>query len=155
MLVIRLNRFGKRNQAQFRVVLQEKTKAPGHRHVEMLGSHDPHSKVTIFKKDRILYWIGQGAQPSDRVHNMLVKEGVIEGKITPKRMPRPVKKEEKQEESKAEEKPTEAAPVAEAAPAEATPVAAAPVAENTPAEATTPAEVVPTEVTPAEPAKVE
>jgi small subunit ribosomal protein S16 len=117
MLVIRLNRFGKRNQAQFRVVLQEKTKAPGHRHVEMLGSHNPHSKVTIFKKDRILYWIGQGAQPSDRVHNMLVKEGVIEGKVIAKRMPRPVKKEEPKPEEKAEA-------VAEVAPTEATPVAA-------------------------------
>lgn len=115
MLVIRLNRFGKRNQAQFRVVLQEKTKAPGHRHVEMLGSYNPHSKVTIFKKDRILYWIGQGAQPSDRVHNMLVKEGVIEGKVIAKRMPRPVKKEE--ETPKVEE--TAPAAVAEAAPVEA------------------------------------
>lgn len=119
MLVIRLNRFGKRNQAQFRVVLQEKTKAPGHRHIEMLGSHNPHSKVTILKKDRILYWIGQGAQPSDRVHNMLVKDGVIEGKIIPKKMPRPVKKEE--EAPKAEE----VAPVAEVA-AEVAPAAAAP-----------------------------
>jgi small subunit ribosomal protein S16 len=121
MLVIRLNRFGKRNQAQFRVVLQEKTKAPGHRHIEMLGSHNPHSKVTILKKDRILHWIGQGAQPSDRVHNMLVKDGVIEGKIIPKKMPRPVKKEA--EASKAEE----AAPAVEAAPAAAT--AEAPKAE--------------------------
>jgi len=120
MLVIRLNRFGKRNQAQFRVVLQEKTKAPGHRHVEMLGSHNPHSKVTIFKKDRILYWIGQGAQPSDRVHNMLVKEGVIEGKIVAKRMPRPVKKEG--EAPKAEE----VAPVAET-PVETAPAVVAPV----------------------------
>lgn len=121
MLVIRLNRFGKRNQAQFRVVLQEKTKAPGHRHVEMLGSHNPHSKVTTFKKDRILYWIGQGAQPSDRVHNMLVKEGIIEGKVIAKRMPRPVKKEEEapkaEEAAPVAETPTEAAP-AEVAPAE-------------------------------------
>ncbi len=121
MLVIRLNRFGKRNQAQFRLVLQEKTKAPGHRHIEMLGSHNPHSKVTILKKDRILYWIGQGAQPSDRVHNMLVKDGVIEGKIIPKKMPRPVKKEEA---PKAEE----AAPAAEVAPTDAAP-AEAPKAE--------------------------
>lgn len=110
MLVIRLNRFGKRNQAHFRVVLQEKTKAPGHRHVEMLGSHSPHSKETIFNKERILYWIGQGAQPSDRVHNMLVKAGIIEGKIIAKRMPRPVKPEEA---PKAEE----TAPVAAAVPA--------------------------------------
>ncbi len=93
MLVIRLNRYGKRNQAQFRVILQEKSKAPGHRHVEVLGSHNPHSKNTILQKERILYWIGQGAEPSDRVHNMLVKAGVIEGKIIPKKMKRPVKQE--------------------------------------------------------------
>ena len=128
MLVIRLNRFGKRNQAQFRVVLQEKTKAPGHRHVEMLGSHNPHSKVTILKKDRILYWIGQGAQPSDRVHNMLVKEGVIEGKVIAKRMPRPVKKEEA---PKTEEKPAETTPVAEVPSSEVAPA----VAEAVPTEA--------------------
>jgi small subunit ribosomal protein S16 len=89
MLVIRLNRFGKRNQAAFRVVLQEKTKAPGHRHVEMLGSHNPHTKTTNLNKERILYWIGVGAQPSERVHNMLVTAGVIAGKKVAKRMPRP------------------------------------------------------------------
>ncbi len=95
MLVIRFNRFGKRNQAAFRVVLQEKTKAPGHRHIEMLGSYNPHTKAVTLKKERILYWIKQGAQPSDRTHNLLVKEGVVEGKIIPKKMPRPVKKEGK------------------------------------------------------------
>lgn len=146
MLVIRLNRFGKRNQAQFRVVLQEKTKAPGHRHIEMLGSHNPHSKVTIFKKDRILYWIGQGAQPSDRVHNMLVKDGVIEGKIIAKRMARPVKKEE-------------AAPAAETTPvaetnAEVTPVET-PKAETAAPVVETAAETKPAETAVAEAPKVE
>ncbi len=114
MLVIRLNRYGKRNQAQFRVILQEKSKAPGHRHVEVLGSLNPHSKETILKKERILYWIGQGATPSDRVHNMLVKAGVIEGKIIPKKMKRPEKKEEAPVEAPAEVVAPEAAPVAEA-----------------------------------------
>lgn len=28
-------------------------------------------------KERLLHWIGEGAQLSDRVHNMLVKEGII------------------------------------------------------------------------------
>lgn len=94
MLVIRFNRFGKRNQAAFRVVLQEKTKAPGRRHIEMLGSYNPHTKAITLKKERILHWLKEGAQPSDRAHNLFVKEGVIEGKIIPKKIPRPVKKEE-------------------------------------------------------------
>lgn len=93
MLTIRFNRVGKRNQASFRVVLQERTKAPGKRHVEMLGSYDPRKKVAILKKERILYWLGQGAQASDVVHNLLVREGVVEAKKIAKKMPRPVVKE--------------------------------------------------------------
>lgn len=114
MLVIRFNRTGKRNRAHFRVVLQEHTKAPGKRHVEMLGSHDPIKKTTILNKDRILYWMGQGAKPSDVVYNLLVKEGVVEGKKVAKKMPRPVKKEEAPvEEAKAEEAPATEEPKAE------------------------------------------
>lgn len=123
MLVIRLNRTGKKNRAHFRVAVQEHTKAPGKRHVEIVGSYDPHKKTTILNKDRILYWIGQGAQVSDAVHNMLVREGVVEGKKVAKKMPRPVKKEEAPAEA-----PTEpAAEVAAETPAE--PVAA-PVEEK-------------------------
>ena len=116
MLAIRLNRTGKRNRAHFRVVVQEHTKAPGKRHVEIVGSYDPHKKTTILKKERILYWIGQGAQVSDAVHNMLVREGVVEAKKIAKKMPRPVVKEVPVEEVKAEEAPVvaEVAPVAEA-----------------------------------------
>lgn len=93
MLAIRFNRTGKRNHASFRVVLQEHTKAPGKRHVEILGSYDPHKKTTILNKERILYWIGQGAQTSPVVTNLLVREGVIERKKIAKKMPRPVVKE--------------------------------------------------------------
>lgn len=90
MLAIRFNRTGKRNHASFRVVLQEHTKAPGKRHVEILGSYDPHKKTAVLKKDRILYWIGQGAQTSPVVTNLLIREGVIEGKKIAKKIPLPV-----------------------------------------------------------------
>ncbi len=93
MLVIRFNRTGKRNLAFFRVVLQESTKAPGKRHVEILGSYNPHKKTSILKKERILYWIGQGAQVSPVVTNLLIREGVMTGKKIAKKMPRPVAKE--------------------------------------------------------------
>lgn len=134
MLAIRLNRTGKRNRAYFRVVVQEHTKAPGKRHVEIVGSYDPHKKTTLLKKDRILYWIGQGAQVSDAVHNMLVREGVIEAKKVAKKMPRPAVKEAPvaeaapEAEATPEEVKAEEAPVAEAAPE----VTEAPVVEETP-----------------------
>lgn len=94
MLAIRFNRTGKKNHASFRIVLQEHTKAPGKRHVEILGSYDPHKKTSILKKERIAYWISQGAQTSPVVTNLLIREGVIERKKIAKKMPRPVAKEE-------------------------------------------------------------
>lgn len=118
MLTIRFNRTGKKNRAHFRVVLQEHTKAPGKRHVEVLGSVDPIKKTTILNKDRILYWIGQGAQPSDVVFNTLVREGIVTGKKIAKKMPRPVVKEVPVEEVKTEEAPV----VVAAAPADVAPV---------------------------------
>ena len=80
MLTIRFNRTGKRNKAQFRIVVQEHTVAPGGRHIEILGSYDPHLKRGVFKNDKIKYWIEKGAQVSDSVYNLLVKQGIIEGK---------------------------------------------------------------------------
>lgn len=134
MLTIRFNRTGKKNRAYFRVVLQEHTKAPGKRHVEILGSYDPHKKTTILKKDRILHWIGQGAQVSDVVSNLLVREGVIEAKKIAKKMPRPVKKEEPVVEAVAEEVKAEEAAPAEAPAAEEAKAEEAPVAEEVKAE---------------------
>lgn len=89
MLKIRFNRTGKRNQASYRLVLQEHTVAPGGRHIEVMGSHNPHTKQTVLRTERIQYWMGQGAQLSPTVHNLLVKEGVIEGKKIVVKMDRP------------------------------------------------------------------
>lgn len=133
MLTIRLNRTGKRNRPYFRVVLQEHTKAPGKRHVEVLGSYDSMKKVAVLKKERIQYWLGQGVKASDTVHNLLVREGVVEGEKRSVKIPLPVKKEEKKEEAAPEAAPeTKAAESAEtetpreSALEEALPVEAAP-----------------------------
>jgi small subunit ribosomal protein S16 len=80
MLTIRFARVGKRNKAQFKIMLQEHTIAPGGRHLEVLGSYNPHSKEALLKEDRIKYWISKGAQMSDTAANLFMKKGVIEGK---------------------------------------------------------------------------
>jgi small subunit ribosomal protein S16 len=109
MLVIRLNRTGRRNRAFFRLAVQEKTIAPGGRHTEIVGSWNPHKKEGVFKKERILHWISQGAQPSDTVFNLLVSQGIIEGKKRSIKMDRPEPKVvEEAEEVKPES--TESAP---------------------------------------------
>ena len=80
MLVIRFSRVGKKNRAQFRIVAQERTAAPSGKHIEILGSYDPHFKKGVFKKERIKHWIKNGAQVSDSVYNILIKQGIIKGK---------------------------------------------------------------------------
>jgi small subunit ribosomal protein S16 len=48
--------------------------------LEILGNYNPQvkPKVLNIKKERVLYWLSKGAQTSDTVHNILVKEGVID-----------------------------------------------------------------------------
>lgn len=151
MLTIRLNRTGKRNRVSYRLVVQEKTQAPGKRHIEVVGSRDPHQKTTLLNTERILHWIGQGAQPSAAVHNLLVSEGVIQGEKIAKKMPRPeAPAAEAASEEAAETGSTPTANVAdeasEAAPESATPET--PQAESelenpTPEEAALEAEAIP------------
>lgn len=102
MLAIRLARVGKRNKAQFKITLQEKTVAPGGRHVEILGSYDPHSKQVVLKEDRIKYWISKGAKVSDTVNNILVGKQVISGEKIKVKVPKK-KVEEVREEAKPED----------------------------------------------------
>jgi len=81
MLTIRLTRKGKKNQPFFRVVVIDKRRtASGGRAVEELGYVDPLTKKKSLKKDRILYWISKGAQPSPSMHNLLVSEKIIDAK---------------------------------------------------------------------------
>lgn len=80
MLTIRLTRKGKKNQPFFRVVVIDKRRSSkGGRAVEVLGYVDPLTKRKSLKKERVLYWISKGAQPSATVHNLLVSEKIIEG----------------------------------------------------------------------------
>jgi len=81
MLTIRLTRKGKKNQPFFKVVVIDKRRSSkGGRAVEDLGYVNPLTKKRSLKKERILYWISKGAQPSASIHNMLVSEKIIDAK---------------------------------------------------------------------------
>lgn len=96
---MRFNRTGKKNRVSYRVVLQEHTVAPNKRHVEILGSYDPHTKTAILKNDRIQHWLKEGVQMSDAVYNLFVGQGLVQGEKRTKKMPRPVKEEQPAAES--------------------------------------------------------
>lgn len=123
MLTIRLARVGKKNKAQFQIVLQEHTVAPGGRHVEVLGSYDPHHKAIVLKEERIKYWLGEGAQPSDTAYNLFVSNKLIDGEKRKVKLFKKVDPEAEKAAAEAAEKAATEKVAAEKATAEAENVA--------------------------------
>lgn len=82
MLAIRLQRIGKKKFATYRIIVSEKTKDTWGTYLEQVGTFNPHAKENqlVPNTERITYWIGQGAQPSDTLHNLFVNAGLIKEK---------------------------------------------------------------------------
>lgn len=77
MLVIRMQRTGRKGHAQFRVVVQDSRRTPtSGRIVAALGSYNPHNKEANLNKEKIQFYLDHGAQPSDRVARLLKSEGL-------------------------------------------------------------------------------
>lgn len=77
MLAIRMQRVGRKGHAQFRVIVQDSRFSPsGGKVVAYVGSYDPHTKAATLDSEKIGSYLDNGAQPSDRVVNLLKKEGV-------------------------------------------------------------------------------
>jgi len=81
MLMIRLQRTGKKHQPSYRLVLVDSRRATkSGSFIEILGSYNIIKGQTSFDAEKIKSWIGKGAQVSDTVHNLLIKEKIIQGK---------------------------------------------------------------------------
>ncbi|MBI4120975.1 MAG: 30S ribosomal protein S16 [Parcubacteria group bacterium] len=79
--MIRLQRFGKKNQPFFRVVLTDKRNSTkSGKFIEVLGWHNPETGKSEIKKERVETHLKTGAEASDAVHNLLVRTGIIKGK---------------------------------------------------------------------------
>lgn len=77
MLAIRMQRTGRKGHAMFRLVVQESRVTPtSGKVVVTLGSYDPHAKVATIDKEKAAFYLGNGAQPSDRAARLLKSEGV-------------------------------------------------------------------------------
>jgi len=105
MLKIRFVRAGKKNKSFFRITVGDSRKTPKGKFIEKLGYYNPLQKEKSINKERVLYWLSQGAQCSDTVHNLLVSSEIIKG---PKRKIKiKSKKSSKGAEDKGEKKPEE------------------------------------------------
>lgn len=147
MLVIRMQRTGRKGHAQFRVVVQDSRRTPtSGRIVAALGNYNPHTKEASVDKEKASFYLEHGAQPSDRVARLLKAQGVklpdwvvLEGKKQGS-----VKNAEKRRSTRPAEPVVEKP--AEAPAEEVTNVAAEVVDEETPSEET-PDTAEPTETT--------
>jgi small subunit ribosomal protein S16 len=76
---IRLRRTGKKKQASYRVIVADSESPRDGRFIENIGFYNPRTDppTVEIKADRALYWLSQGAQPSDAVARLLRKEGIL------------------------------------------------------------------------------
>jgi small subunit ribosomal protein S16 len=84
MVKIRLSRFGKRNTPFFRLVVTPAREKRESKFLENVGHYSPLNKEVVLKEDRIKYWLSVGAQPTDTVKYMLVKNGLMEATASKK-----------------------------------------------------------------------
>ena len=136
-LKIRLARGGSKKRPYYRIVVTDVRNPRDGRFIEKLGTYNPllpkdHNDRVTLQIDRIKYWIGVGAQPTDRVLRFLDAEGIA--KRSPRNNPKKAIPKKEVEEVPAEETPAEE-PAAEV-PAEETP-AEEPAAEVPAEEETT------------------
>lgn len=78
-MVIRLARVGKKNSPAYRVVVADKRHAVKRKFIEILGSYNPtkQPKELAISKERAVFWIDRGAQPSDTVRNLMVDLSIL------------------------------------------------------------------------------
>ena len=79
MLKIRLRRTGAKKQPSYRVVVAESTAPRDGTFLEIIGHYNPLTTPTTFviKEDRVLEWLKNGAQPTDRVARLLSSRGIM------------------------------------------------------------------------------
>ena len=156
-IALRLSRGGAKKRPYYRIVAADSRRARDGKYLEQLGTYNPllakddEKRVTL-KEDRIKYWLGVGAQPSDRVARFLDAAGIREREA--RNNPNKAKPGEKATE-RAEEKAEKAAAAEEAKKAAEEEAKAAPAEEEKPAEDAAPAEEAKADEAPAEEAPAE
>jgi small subunit ribosomal protein S16 len=136
---MRLSRGGSKKRPYYKIVVSNSRAPRDGKYLEQVGTYNPllakddENRVRLVE-DRVRYWIGVGAQPTDRVARMLDKAGIKERAATSNpQKAEPGKKAKERAEEKAEKarEAAEAAAAASAAPAEEAPAAEAAAEEQT------------------------
>ena len=73
---IRLNRMGAKKNPFYRIVVADSRAPRDGRFIEVLGNYDPSQNPAVVNVDeeKVLDWMGKGAQPTDTVKNLFSKK---------------------------------------------------------------------------------
>jgi len=139
-IAIRLSRGGAKKRPYYRIVVSDTRSPRDGKYLEQVGTYNPvlakddPARITL-NEDRVRYWLGVGAQATDRVARSLDNAGIKEraARVTPKKAEPGDKAKERAEEKAAKlaeaEEAARAAEEAAKAPAEEPAVEEAPAAE--------------------------
>lgn len=85
---LRLKRLGRRHLPFYRIAAMESRNPRDGRVIEELGYYDPGhkdpDKQLQLARERIEYWLSVGAKPTQTVHSLLRKNGIVEGSFKSK-----------------------------------------------------------------------
>ena len=79
---LRLTRMGAKKAPFYRIVATDGRKARDGQYIEQIGYYDPTKEPAEVKIDAEIAkkWLGCGAQPTDTVRDLFIKNGIIEKK---------------------------------------------------------------------------
>ncbi|MGD9901386.1 MAG: 30S ribosomal protein S16 [Spirochaetales bacterium] len=79
---IRLARLGSKKAPFYRLVVADSRAPRDGKFIEVLGNYNPMTEPAAISvnNEKVLEWLGKGAQPTESARAVLVKSGVIEPK---------------------------------------------------------------------------
>lgn len=74
-VTIRMSRQGSKGNPFYKIVVADKSFARDGRFIEKVGSYDPNNKKgLILNKERVDYWLGVGARPTQTVASLIKRK---------------------------------------------------------------------------------
>jgi small subunit ribosomal protein S16 len=82
---IRLARAGAKKRPFYQVVVADERSRRDGRFIENMGTYDPTKNPAVVKlnEEKIIAWLGKGAQPTDTVRQILKKAGILDKVAAP------------------------------------------------------------------------
>jgi len=80
MVKIRLRRVGAKKRPSYRLVVADVNAPRDGAFVDIIGHYDPltEPETVVIKEERAIYWLSQGAQPTETAARLLNKAGILQ-----------------------------------------------------------------------------